>query len=633
MKRVDPAPSRVHTALVLVACLSAACLWSRLGLARLSTAHHHTFDLAEYTRLAWGLAHGQPWDSVMGGHMLGGHIPWVLAPLGVLGSLFGTAQTLIVAQAFALAFSGYAFFRLAARVVGEEAGVLLAVAYLAYPNLGHVATYEMHPGSFALWPMLVAFDALDRARAKRLVLACLAVLACRASFALEVICIALLAVLSDPVSHVSLETRARMRRVGVALGIGAALYLAMSMFYLRPTFGGLGGAVSGSLDAHFGKWGGSPFGIVAVLFSRPAEVFAHLCTPERLRYLPMVLAPLAFLPLLAPRALLVALPAIAINLASEFPTTTRIDSHYLTSAVPALAVAAMYGVAKLTRWPSLAGAHAPARALLALVTLAVSVLANVLAGGMPWSRDFVAEDFRPDTRTRAIAAILARIPEGASVQAPDVFLPRLAERSIVHRAPPPDRNTELVVLDLAHRRLYAQHEDLLRTRQEPVARAWLARPTLGLIARAGDYALLQRGVEPRAGLVRRYLFVRKRSQPVPTDAPLTRCLALRSAILAPDSVTIMLLAREPCPSDLALRIGASAKPSRVDLACDGLMSPAHFRAGDVIRSVHALSPLEYRQAQQRGLWIGALRSSGARPDPEDPNAVLAVEPETSKVPP
>jgi hypothetical protein len=416
-----------------------------------------------------------------------------------------------------------------------------------------------------------------------------------------------------------LQTRAhadgRFRKTALLLGTLSFAYLASSMLFLRPLFGGAG---AGSFDAHFGPWGGSPFGIAHALFTRPADVLAHLGAPERLRYVPMLLAPFAFVPLLGPRALLVALPSVAINLASVFPTTTRIDSHYLTVAVPALSVAAIDGLRALAR-------HARARrheAPLSFAVLSVALLAHAVRGGAPWSLDFAARDFVSDARTHAAHAMLVNVPESASVQAPDPLLPHLAERRAVHRAPPPDRNTAFVVLDLDHRRRYARSEDLLRTQEEPLARSWLARDALGVLAYERPYVLLARGLNPRGGFVRRYFIARERAASTATDQRLTECVALRSAVLRDHRVLdLVLRASGPCPADLALRLGHGAQPTRVDLPCDGLLSPAHWRAGDLLRSPHVLSAREERAAHTSGLWIAALRSSGARPLPEDPTAV------------
>jgi hypothetical protein len=644
---------RTHRALAIAACSAAAVLWSQLALMRLATVHHHTFDLAEYARLSWGLAHGQAWDAIMGGNVLGGHMPWVLAPLGAIGALWsalwgdglGTTKTLLVAQACTIAFSGYPIFRIAARWLGSSAAVMIVVAYLAYPTLGHVATYEMHPGSLALLPLAFALDAIDARSPKQLVIACLCALACRASLGMELMALGALAwlaargdareaaaVVGNPRRAAAFAHVPALRNAGVAVAAIGFSYLALSMLVLRPTFGGQPGA-AGSLDLHFGPWGGSPFGIALALFTRPGDVLGHLGSEARLMYVPMLLAPWAFVPLLAPRTLLLALPAIAINLASAFPTTTRIDSHYLTSAVPALAVAAVYGLHRIgTDGLRLLGKDSLGwRSLrpLAFAALAVGLLANATAGGMPWSLDFVAGDFSADARTRAAHAVLGQIPAGISVQAPDPLLPYLAERTLVHRAPPPDRNTQRVVLDLSHRALYARREDLLRTQQEPVARAWLARPDMAVLAFADPYVLLGRGHNPRGGYVRRYFVARERVRPADGDVRLARCVALRSVVIA--ATPADQIAREPfmlvltlrpdsaCPSDLALRFGMP--PKRVDLPCDGLLSPAHWRSGDLIRSHHPVNDRELAEIERYGLWLGALRSSGARPEPNDPIVV------------
>ena len=43
--------------------------------------HQHTFDLALYARIAWGLAHGDLWAPLIDASALGCHIAPVLLPL------------------------------------------------------------------------------------------------------------------------------------------------------------------------------------------------------------------------------------------------------------------------------------------------------------------------------------------------------------------------------------------------------------------------------------------------------------------------------------------------------------------------------------------------------------------------
>src|SRR6185295_8198039 len=145
-----------------------------------------------------------------------------------------------------------------------------------------------------------------------------------------------------------------------------------------------------------------------------------------------------------------------------------------------------------------------------------------------------------------------------SVQAPDPLLPHLAERRLVFRAPPPDRGAKLVVLDITHRRRFAQREDLLRTIEEPQVRNWLARDDYGAVFANDQLLLLRRGASTRAALGRRYITGRAA---LGAGTPLCDCLSVRGAVLDGAGATLDLVARSRCPADLAIRIGADDLPA------------------------------------------------------------------------
>jgi len=602
----SPAHSRGSAIFVLAAIAVHTALTATLALARYASVHNHTFDLALYARLAWGLAHGEPWDPIIGGNFLGGHVPWVLAPLGVLGALVGTVPVLLLAQSACVALAAWPVSLVAGRRFGPAGGAVGALVYLFYPNLGHVATYEFHPGTLALLPFAWALQALDQpaspAAPRRLALGCVVALACRISLALQTVLIGALA----------WRAGASLRRTGLALAVGSVSYFALWMLWLHPTFGD---AATAAADLHFGKWGGSPFGVLPALFAAPGRVIDHLLAPERLSYLPRVLAPLALLPLLAPRFLLVALPPLALNLLSEFPTAPELRSHYLTPAVPALVIAAIIGLdAVLAR-----GSRVPSRIAIGLGALLLCSLAgHVIAGGLPGARAFTLAEFRADAATSARRAVIAHVGPSASVQAPDPLLPHLSERRFVHRAPPPERETDFVALDVTHRKQFRRQESLLRTVQEPVVRSWLARPDHRVVLAAGDLILLQRNLSPRGGLVRRYF---SGVTAPDTGRALTGCLAIRSAELSATHLRLHFVARSACPRDLALHLGRSARPYRTDLLFDGLLSPAHLERGDALVSSHPITPAEHEAFRTDGLHLAAVRSSGARPQPTDPISV------------
>lgn len=560
--------------------LAAAVTWAALfGLAyaRFATYHNRTFDLAFYTRMAWGLARLDFWDPFLDAHVLGLHVSPVLLPIGWLGALFGTPLTLLATQAAAAVGAGALLGKLGERRLGRVGWAVGFASLVAHPNLGHVVTYEAHPGTLALLPLAWAVERLDAGDRRGFLLACAGVLACREDLALVV---ALLAVLA--------AGRPGWRRAALGLGFGSLAYLLLFVAILHPRFA----PNAGSFELHFGPWGDSMGAAVVRWLTDPAAVLAHLAAPVRWSYPLRVLAPLALLPLLGWRWLLPAAPLLAINLLSHFPTTTNLDSHYLTPALPFLVAAALAGLSRLRR-------RGPALVALA-ACLGITLGTQGVAPDSP--------DFRWDARSAASARVVAAIGEAPrSLQAPDPLLPHLAERPRVHRAPPPDRAAELVVLDLSHRQRYAHQENLLRTVEEPLARTWLARPDYGPVLHAPPWLLLESGADPR-GLLRR-------ARPRGTPRRLTSCLSVQAAYRDASDLVLELRAHGPCPNDLALRLGPEPRPRRVDLLFGGAASPAHLRDGDVVVSRHPdLGSLDT-------LYVGALRSSGAPPDPTDPAAV------------
>jgi uncharacterized membrane protein len=590
--------SRRDRSITLLLALAQAALMFSLAWSRYAACHNETFDLALYARTAWGLARGDVWNPIADTTFIHLHAAWILIPLGLIGRAVGTVTTLLLAQSLAIAACIWPLTRIATRHLGRVGMWVAPLLWIAYPNLGHVGSYEFHPGTLALLPLCWALDALDRRDTAALTWSCAAVLFCRADYALLTIVMGVLLATSGEAEH---------RRPGKRIAVASLSYLLLVLIaqHFNPTHG------ITSAQLHFGVWGGSPLGILTTLFTDPVRVWSHVTAVDRLSYLPRVLLPLACLPLLSARWLWIAAPIIAINLISTWPTAARLDSHYLTPAVPVLVVSAIAGAARLPAlWRTLRWTW-----------LTLPIAASVWLGGLPWSRDFAAAEFRADARTAACIAIVARIPIDASTQAPDALLPHLAERDEVLRGPPPERHADFVVLDTTHRKRFSQNEDLLRTQEEPLTRAWLARSDHEVIDATDMFVLLRHGHDPRAGWAKRY-FRKTHANFMANErgTRLTECLVVEQATRIGANLRLELRAEQACPPDLAIRIGTDAKPRRVDLLFDGLLSPAQLRPGDRLISTHSLTRTEAAAIGKSGLWVGALRSSGARPQPKDPIA-------------
>ena len=580
---------------VAALALSQGVLLAVLGLARWASFHNHTFDLAFYVRMAWGYAHNDRWEPLVDAHVFGLHLSPILIPLGWIGRVVSLPATLLIAQAAAIALAAFPLARIGQRHLGPSGALIAAIAWLFYPNLGHVAGYEAHPGTLAVLPIAWLAWSIDRGSVRGLVLSTLGVLACREDLALVTM-----------LGGAIFAYRHRPAWRGVAVGAASLAYALFFFLYLHPAHA----PAQGSLQLHFGRFGDSASEVAVYLLTHPFEVASHLATAERLLYVPLVLLPFAWLPLRKPYWLVPALPVLAINLISDWPTMRQLDEHYLTPAIPFFVAGALEGARALVP---------RARSLVALALVPGALVAHVLAGGTPLSRGFDRSRFAPDEDTLAARAIVARVPEGASVQAADPLLGHLAERRYVRRGPPPEAGTDFVVLDVDHRRRFRANEDLLRTTEEPEIRNWLGREDHRLVEAGGRWMLLEKGPHPRTGLGGRA--IAGRADPTRGQV-LTACLAILGATLQERLLTLELVARGACASDLAVRIGTTWRPRRVDLLFGGWLSPVHLRSGDHLRSRHLLDEAEAAAIRRAGqVRVGLLRSSGARPEHEDPTAV------------
>jgi uncharacterized membrane protein len=622
----DGSISRRERAVIAATASLAAIGFFTLAWQRYATFHNRNFDLAFYARLAWGEAHGDPWEPLVDAHVRGLHFVWPLEILGPIGLLLGEVRMLLVAQSLAVAAAAWPLARLSARALRTTTSSRSALAWLApyvgalgwllHPNLWHVATSDFHPGTLAVLPIAWAAESLHRRNVHGLSWSALGVLTCREDLALVVVLLGLALALPTRTDSDSVGVRLE-RRVGAGIAAFAMLYLALFLGYFHRAYA----PPRGSFVLHFERWGDGPLSALTSLVTEPGEVLAWLAAPERAPYLLVVTAPLAFLAFLAPEWLAIAAPILAINLLSAFPTTLFLDSHYLTPAIPILTAAAVIGAGRAARLARGVGVELGSVGAGPAV-LVCAALAQLLHGGAPPSARYDALAYRADETTAALEQALALVPPEASIQAPERVLAHLAERRRLRRPPPPETEADFVLFDAWQRRLDAHREELLRTEEEPLVRDWLARDDHALVFARDEIYLLARGASQADDVAARHVVGRAATD---EGRALTECLALLDARLErdrPETVLVLSLgARGRCDTDLALRVGWGYRPRRVDLIASGELSPARLRPGDRIESRHVLSAQELAEIERHGLRVGAIRQSGARPSHDDPVAL------------
>lgn len=409
---------------VLIAVLVYAAGMGFIVLTRHHALRTHALDLGQYVQTIWSIAHGDgPASTVTPKYVttvrmnaFGDHFSPIFYALAPFVRLFPDASVPLLIQTFALALGAVAVFAYARRRMPEAPGVAAALAtlYLLNPSLHGINIRDIHPATFVIPAILAAAAAHDARRFGWCALFVVAAAACREDAAIAVVGFA-----------IWLAFARRRFLVGALVAIAAVLLLALDLTVLMPYFRG------GAPYHHLYRYThlGSDLGeILLTIAFRPWRWLAVLFTAPKLVYALAMLAPLGFLPLLAPRTLLAAAPALAMNLMSVDPVLINYRAQYQSFVLPFLVLAAIDGAAALRaraagrRWPPVAHpGRWPAIALGAAACFAVILTARTF-------NDFSVRHWRLAESQRAAHALMGRVPRDAAVSANERLVPQLCMR-------------------------------------------------------------------------------------------------------------------------------------------------------------------------------------------------------------
>jgi len=376
------------------------------------------YDVGIYDQGTWLLSTlHTPFSTIRGLPLFADHASYVLLLLAPLYRIWADPRLLLALQVVFLALPAVAVYRLGARRLGHPAaGLAVAVAYLAYPAMQWAIVWQFHPETIAAGALAMAALAADRERPRTMFTWIAIALLCKEDVGLVVAGFgALLAVTG----------RRDLGRRTALLGLGTFLVVTFLLIPLAA------GRPTAQFEAAYRIGGRGP---LAVLFGLPwivQHAAATAISNDGLWYLVLVFLPMAGLPLLAPRWLLPVAAPLLLNLAAAHPEQHQIRFHYLATAAPFLAFAAVAGLEVVA---------ARRRALLAPLLVLLVLLAFVTdrrAGPTLWSEDKVLPAASAVDASRAAA--LATVPAGEPVSAQFHLVAHLTHRTRAYEFPNPFR--------------------------------------------------------------------------------------------------------------------------------------------------------------------------------------------------
>jgi uncharacterized membrane protein len=372
------------------------------------------FDHGIFSQYVWLLGHfHEPFNTINLRTLLGDHVEPGIAMLAPLGTLGVGAPGILVVQTLALAATAPLLYLLA-REHGARGWIAAVPALLwcASPVVLRPALHDFHPE--ALVPVLLVGGCLALARDRVAWFVVTAVLACAMKEDVGLTYAALGIVL----------LWSGRRRLGAALAVTSAAWSAFAVYVVLPAFGNA--AVQEFGPRFAGVRGDSFADVLRYAVLHPLSTVDQALTPNDVGVLAMLVLTTGGLCLLAPRWLVVAVPAAALNLLSAYDLQHTIAYHYWIVAAGAVAVAGAVGAGRV-------GARG-ARTWLGWAAAAGCVL-TVLS--LQWANAIV-EQIRFEWPHRADRqAVLDAIPDDATVAAPMHALSHLAERKTLYVVPEP----------------------------------------------------------------------------------------------------------------------------------------------------------------------------------------------------
>jgi len=437
-RRIDPRAQR----LVAGAALLSALVFGGLLAARYATWHSFVFDLGSYDQKIWLASTRPDLASVLEQTYRGGvrvspcgtarywgicHFQPLYVGYALLYRLWPSPLALLGLQALLVASGAVPCYLLGvARLGSPAAGVLGAALYLLHPAVQFNALLDFRPDHVAIPFLLWAFWLVDRKREIPATAAAAVPALAKESLLLSF-------------AMFGLYLAARRRRVALGLAVcvaGAGVFYVVAFHLL---------SAPGRSEGSF---------MIGRYLSGQAALLSPGLAARKLVYIGTLFGPVGFLPLLAPLALLPAIPSLAVSLLSNDIALASIHSQYSAAVVGPLFAALFGALARLARRPGTR--LEPTRTLAGLVVLSAAF--SVALGPTPlslnfwnarWGGHWHYRQYLPDRQAALDEAesVIPADPDVMVVTQNDVNSARLAHRHFYFAFPNGLERADYVLLD------------------------------------------------------------------------------------------------------------------------------------------------------------------------------------------
>jgi len=472
-------------------------------------------DMGNMDQAVWSIIHGQILHqticnvvsdtncySAAGFSRFAIHFEPMLFPVSLTYFIWSSPKTLLVLQTLVVASGAFPAFWLARlRLRNELAATAIALVYLLYPAQQQATIFEFHAVTFTASLLLFTLYFMYTRRTVWLFIFAILSMACKEEIPLVIASFGLWSIIFQ-----------QRWRSGLGLVLLAIGWLGITLWAYRH-FSPTGHPL---LDSRYAYLGNGPVAILRNMILHPKSLISqHVLENSHRQYLRILLAPVGYLPLLAPWILVLAVPSIAINLFSSDPNQYLGVFHYSAEIVPILIFATIEAIIVIIlafQWllvhlyafnqprknrpdeQSLVSTRSLNRWLhpAMLLILIGFVLFNVVRvdypyGSLPFSKGFSWPQVT--AHVRLAQRFIDMIPESASVSAQSNLVPHLSERNSIYLFPYQDESADYIFLDITSA-TYPYSINPYTTEVKKI----LLSGNYGVVAAQDGYLLLKKGL-------------------------------------------------------------------------------------------------------------------------------------------
>jgi uncharacterized membrane protein len=360
----------------------------------------------------WLIGEGYtPESSLLGQNYLASQGGFLIYPIAVLTALFPTAITLIVLQSAALSFAIVPIWRLSRNVADLRAGtsIVIIAIYGSYSAIHSLNLSGFRLETFAIPAIMsLVLCAYSDKKYKYWFMAALALLS-RADLGL---------LLAGFGALWLLEGKKKLGYQTIAFGLSWSTIFILG---IQPLYNG---GVYPHMDA-FAQYGtGNPFAVIWGIIINPLTFMNELFSEANFQVGVALLAPLLFLPMVAPRYLVPALPLFALYLTADVPTDELAESGQRVPVIVCMFIALVFALRKTGR--IIVQRVNVDRTVIGALLITASVFSISNSVASPYEDPWEWGRRQPVDQARLEVAEL--VPADAVIRAAPKLLPLLTER-------------------------------------------------------------------------------------------------------------------------------------------------------------------------------------------------------------